>query len=468
MRASSAVGELDGRELLVADQRGDLERGPPGEILVDHGVTPPTLSAHCIIRLVSGGRPRRGAPRRAAAAASASATAAAETVAPPHLDRRWRAGANARRCGCPTAPGSSIDPRAAHDPRWGASDARCASATRHAAHPLRGGRLGVHRRASPRWPSPRGCRPAPAPRCSTSSPSLAADQGRGPLAYAAPTRPSSSSWRCSNPSAGSRDDDARDDPLAAFMAGGLRWTPAPFTRAPSRRTASTCSRASASRRSSGAAAPTTGPTGRASSATRPTACTTSAAACTCSLWALGRRAGASPGPDAGRRGAGRRARRRRRRARDGALAPAVAAGLVAVVVAASAPPLAAAIRDGGRGPDASTWAPLTGDLAVARPPSARICPARLRRALAARVTAADEPRRAGAARLRRARRAGAGARRCAAGARAGPAGRGAARRPGGARSRASAVGRGGGGEHGRSGGRSRRCWRTPVSCWRER
>jgi hypothetical protein len=29
------VGQLDGRDLLVADQRGDLERGPPGEIVVN-------------------------------------------------------------------------------------------------------------------------------------------------------------------------------------------------------------------------------------------------------------------------------------------------------------------------------------------------------------------------------------------------------------------------------------------------
>jgi hypothetical protein len=31
-------GELDRRELLVADERGDLERRTPGEILVDHGL----------------------------------------------------------------------------------------------------------------------------------------------------------------------------------------------------------------------------------------------------------------------------------------------------------------------------------------------------------------------------------------------------------------------------------------------
>jgi hypothetical protein len=31
------VGELDRRDLLVADERGDLERGPPGEIVVNQG-----------------------------------------------------------------------------------------------------------------------------------------------------------------------------------------------------------------------------------------------------------------------------------------------------------------------------------------------------------------------------------------------------------------------------------------------
>jgi hypothetical protein len=30
-------GDLDGRELLVTDERGDLERGSPGEVLVNQG-----------------------------------------------------------------------------------------------------------------------------------------------------------------------------------------------------------------------------------------------------------------------------------------------------------------------------------------------------------------------------------------------------------------------------------------------
>jgi hypothetical protein len=30
-------GDLDGRELLVADERGDLEGGSPGEVLVNQG-----------------------------------------------------------------------------------------------------------------------------------------------------------------------------------------------------------------------------------------------------------------------------------------------------------------------------------------------------------------------------------------------------------------------------------------------
>jgi hypothetical protein len=35
--SQQCFGELDGRELLLTDQRGDLEGGPPGEILVDQG-----------------------------------------------------------------------------------------------------------------------------------------------------------------------------------------------------------------------------------------------------------------------------------------------------------------------------------------------------------------------------------------------------------------------------------------------
>jgi hypothetical protein len=31
------LGDLDGRELLVADEGGDLERGSPGEVLVNQG-----------------------------------------------------------------------------------------------------------------------------------------------------------------------------------------------------------------------------------------------------------------------------------------------------------------------------------------------------------------------------------------------------------------------------------------------
>ncbi len=44
-------GQLDGGQLLVADQRGDLERRPPGEILVNQGTLLGT-DRHCIIRLV--------------------------------------------------------------------------------------------------------------------------------------------------------------------------------------------------------------------------------------------------------------------------------------------------------------------------------------------------------------------------------------------------------------------------------
>ena len=46
-------GELDGRELLVTDEGGELESGSPGEIVVDHGLR------LCTQEIVSSGRERR-------------------------------------------------------------------------------------------------------------------------------------------------------------------------------------------------------------------------------------------------------------------------------------------------------------------------------------------------------------------------------------------------------------------------
>ena len=68
------------------------------------------------------------------------------------------------------------------------------------------------------------------------------------------------------------------------------------------------------------------------------------------------------------------------------LSPATAAGLVAIVIAASAPPLAAAIR-AVAGDLAFEWAPLDGDLATLDGGRARVSTA-LRRVLAARLAAA--------------------------------------------------------------------------------
>ena len=68
------------------------------------------------------------------------------------------------------------------------------------------------------------------------------------------------------------------------------------------------------------------------------------------------------------------------------LSPATAAGLVAIVIAASAPPLAAAIRAVAEGL-VFEWAPLDGDLAAVDGGHARVSTA-LRRALAARLAAA--------------------------------------------------------------------------------
>ena len=79
-------GELDGRELLVTDQGGDLESGSPGEIARGSRVAPPH-PGDCIIRAVSGGARRRSDHATAAGAASGSTIPHGEDLATPDLGR---------------------------------------------------------------------------------------------------------------------------------------------------------------------------------------------------------------------------------------------------------------------------------------------------------------------------------------------------------------------------------------------
>ena len=161
MRASSSGGQLDGRELLVADQRGDLERRPPGEILVNHGSLLGTAGA---LYHPARGR-RRAAPRCSATragAASASTIAAAATSPRLDLGRRRRGWAR-RPCACPTPRGSSSS-RAPRTSALGPSDVlHREGEARPLTHFAALDWAAID--AIPPWPSPRDCPPARAPPC---------------------------------------------------------------------------------------------------------------------------------------------------------------------------------------------------------------------------------------------------------------------------------------------------------------
>jgi hypothetical protein len=276
----------------------------------------------------------------------------------------------------------TLEPRAAHDARWGVSDL-----LRH------DGAVPLTHSAAIDWASvdaiPPLAEPARLPPGGGTAvlnlvAALAADQGSGPVPYRGPYPTEQlflallECFRCVHA------DEARD-PLAAFMAGTLRWAPAPHARAfaPSGvyvqtreqvekavwrgrayyRTDWQIVRRHATHRLHEVGGRVHG-----------------------SLWALDApledhltlepdgtvlAATLPPPPE------------------EGPVpppAPAVRAGLAAAIVAASAPPLADSLRAlvGGL---VFEWAPLSGDLAVLAGERARLS-LRLRRALAARLAAA--------------------------------------------------------------------------------
>jgi hypothetical protein len=271
----------------------------------------------------------------------------------------------------------AVEPRAAHDPRWGVSDR-----LRHDGAPLTHCAAidwaGVS--AIPPLAEPARLPPGGGTAVLNLVASLAADQGSAPLRYRGPYPTEQlflallECFRCA-------DTDDPPGPLVAFMAGALSWTPAPHARAfapggiyvqtrdgidkavwqgrayyrpdwPSVRRHATHRLHEVGGRVHGSLwaldAPledhlTLAPDGRVLAATLPP-------------------------PETGP-------------ARP--VAPALSAGLAAAIVAASAPPLADALH-ALVGELAFEWAPLTGDLATLAGERGRFS-LRLRRVLAERV-----------------------------------------------------------------------------------
>jgi hypothetical protein len=279
----------------------------------------------------------------------------------------------------------TIEPRAAHDDRWGASDL-----LRHDGRPL------THC-AAIEWAGveaiPPLAEPARLPLGAGTAAlnlvaALAADQGRGPLEYRGPYPTEQlflallESFRWQPVS--SDDLVGVPDPLAVFNAGGLRWTPAPHARtfAPGGvyvqwrdRVEKVVWRGRAYYR-----ADWQGVERHASHRVHDAGGHVHA-----TLWALG-----APledhlvlGPDGAVLGTGVPPPGDESAC---ALPAAVGPGLVAVVIAGSAPPLAASLRAIATGL-ALEWAPLAGDLGAIEGNCARLS-LRLRRALAARVRTA--------------------------------------------------------------------------------
>ena len=270
-----------------------------------------------------------------------------------------------------------IEPRAAHDPRWGASDL------------LRLGPDALTHCAAIDWARvdliPTLAEPARLPPGAGTAvlnlvAALAADQGRGPLAYHGPY-PTEQLFLALLESFRWESEREPHDPLAAFMAGDLRWAPVPHARAFAPAGVYVQSREGidklAWRGRAYYRADWQGVERHACHRVHEVDGRVHA-----SLWALGAPleghlvlaadgtvlAAALPAPDD---------------EPTRAVAPAVAAGLAAVVVARSAPPLAQSLRAIATALTFE-WAPLTGDLAVLAGDRAQLS-LRLRRALATRV-----------------------------------------------------------------------------------
>jgi hypothetical protein len=283
----------------------------------------------------------------------------------------------------------TIQPRAAHDPRWGVSDL-----LRHGEAPLTHCAAIAWERvdAIPPLAEPVRLPPGGGTAVLNLVAALAADQRSAALAYRGPYPTEqlflalleSFHWMRVDDSSDRVDPGSLPDALASFVAGALRWYPAPHARAfapggvyvqSRERIEKLAWRGRAYYRADwrGVQRHTTHRVHDVGDHVHG------------SLWALdtaleehlvlapdGRvLAAALPAPDA----APRRT-----------LASAVAAGVVAVVVAASAPPLAASIRAVAAGLTLE-WAPLSGEIAVLAGDRAEIS-TRLRRALVARLVTA--------------------------------------------------------------------------------
>lgn len=282
-----------------------------------------------------------------------------------------------------------VRPRGAHDPRWGVSDL-----LQHGDRPVTHCAAVAWDRvdAIPPLAEPARLPPGGGTAVLNLIAALAADQGRAALTYRGPY-PTEQLFLALLESFRWTSGEPVDDPLAAFMTGGLEWTPAPHARALAPGGVYVQARDRVEKLGWG---------GRAyyradwQGVRRHTTHRVHDAGGRVfgSLWALDTRledhleltpdgrvlAAALPSLDP----APRRA-----------LSPAVAAGVVAVVVAASAPPLAASIRAVAAGL-ALEWAPLTGEIVVLTDTSADVS-ARFGRALAAGL--ADAGSRAAQVRL---------------------------------------------------------------------
>jgi hypothetical protein len=273
-----------------------------------------------------------------------------------------------------------VVPRAADDPRWGASDVvyaegSDAALTGFAALPW----AAIDR--IPPLAEPARLPPGGGTAVLNLIAGLAADQQRGPLAYRGPY-PTEQLFLALLESF--RFEEATEHPLQSFMAGGLVWMPDPHAR-----TFDPCGVYVQSRERvekvvwRGRAYYRDAWQGVARHATHRVR--DEGGRVVCSLWALGRAledhlvlsprgevltihtpvtTGEAPRP----------------------LAAGIAMGLVAIVIAASAAPLAAAIREEAD-QLAFEWAPLDGDLAAVDGDRVRIATALLR-ALAAALTTA--------------------------------------------------------------------------------
>ena len=128
----------------------------------------------------------------------------------------------------------TIQPRAARDPRWGLSDL-----LRHGETPLTHCAAIAWERvdAIPPLAEPARLPPGGGSAVLNLVASLAADQNRAPLAYRGPYPTEQlflallESFRWMRVDGGPHDPGSSPDVLATFMAGGLRWAPAPHARA---------------------------------------------------------------------------------------------------------------------------------------------------------------------------------------------------------------------------------------------